>query len=180
MDLKRRLARFETLVEAEAPAPTYWTPARIEGYRIWAERLLDSMPFDRARAVFEELVTLPAEAWGPVARRLDHMARMGADGGYDSDGWPYWTERAIELPGPVCEALERHPDAGYVWDFSCEACGLELPHRTGVAQATAALFDTCPLCDGQAKHCGYTHRRYREAWQRQKAEMATIAGDGAA
>ena len=30
------------------------------------------------------------------------------------------------------------------------------------------------------KHCGYTHRRYREAWERQKAEMATIAGDGAA
>jgi hypothetical protein len=41
-----------------------------------------------------------------------------------------------------------------------------------VAEADAALFDTCPLCEGAVRHCGYTHRRYREVWERQKAEMA--------
>ena len=175
MTLARKLARLEVLVaaQAEAAVPTFWTPERIEGYRRWAERLLATMAPDRARAVFEELETQPAEHWGPVTRRLDHMARTGAQEMYDGSGWPYWATRAIALPDAVCEALERHPDAAFTWDFSCEVCGLETPHRLGVPQAEAALLSVCPLCGGQVKHCGFTHRRYREAWERQKAAMAT-------
>src|SRR3954468_14199267 len=122
MNLSRKLARLETIVRAETETPVspYWTPARIEGYRAWAERLLDTMPPDRARRAFDELTTLPAERWGPVTRRLHHMACTGADGRYDVVTWPYWADRAIALPEAVCELLERYPDAEYVWDYSCE------------------------------------------------------------
>jgi hypothetical protein len=171
-DLSRKLARLETLVSAKAPsAPTFWTPARIEGYRSWVERLLDTMPYERAAAMFTEMTTVPADQWGSVARRLDHMARMGAEGRYNSHSWPYWADRAIALPEAVCALLEAHPDASFMWDFSCEDCGLEVPHRSHVSQADAALLTICPLCEGVMKHCGYTHRQYRETWERQKAEM---------
>jgi hypothetical protein len=56
---------------------------------------------------------------------------MGADGHYDRAGWPSWAARAIALPEATCVALEAAPDAEYVWDFSGEHCGLEVPHRAG-------------------------------------------------
>ena len=90
MSLARKLARLEVLVAAQQPAaPTYWTPARIERWRQWAVRLLESMPRERAEPAYAELISLPAEQWGPVTRRLDHMALMGADGLYDCTGWPH-------------------------------------------------------------------------------------------
>ena len=48
MSLARKLAKLETIVGARAKDAvlTFWTPDRIEGYRAWAERLLDTMPCD--------------------------------------------------------------------------------------------------------------------------------------
>jgi len=177
MNLSSRLGKLELLVQAQQPAtPTFWTPERIERWRQWAVRLLESMPRERAEPAYAELISLPAERWGPITRRLDDMARRGADGIYDSTGWPHWAERAIALPEAVCDLLERHPDAEYIWDFSCQDCGLEAPHRSRHerlgSQDAYALMSVCPLCGGAVRYCGYTHRQYRETWERQKAELA--------
>ena len=144
MNLARKIAKLEAIVSAQSePAvPTFWTPARVETYCMWANRLLGTMPEDRARRVFEELTTLPAESWGPVARRLDHMAAYGAGGGYDAVTWPYWAERAIALPEALCHVLEAHPDASFTIDYSCEDCGLEVPHAP---YSGPALLAVCPL-----------------------------------
>ena len=171
MTLARKIARLEVLVAAksEPTVPTFWTPERIEQWRAWVVRLLETMPEDWARQVFEELTTLPADQWGPVTRRVHDMACAGADGRYDCTGWPHWADRAIALPEAVCAALEQHPGASFTFDWSCEQCGLEVPH---LPYAGPALLTACPLCDGKIKRCGYTHRRYREDWERQKAEAA--------
>ena len=172
MRLARKLANLETIVSAradETPADRYWTPERIELWRQWVIRLLETMPEPRAVVAYVELTTLPSELWGPVTRRLHAMACAGADGRYDCTGWPHWADRAIALPEPVCEALEAYPDASFKIDYSCEDCGLEVPH---LPYAGPALLAVCPLCGGAVKHCGYTHRRLRDTSERQRAEMA--------
>src|SRR5215208_689021 len=119
MSLSRRLAKRETLATAQAaeatPAPTYWTLARKDAYCQWAIRILESMPAERGAVVYAELMR-STDRWGPVARRVDRMACLGADGIYDAATWPYWADRAIALPEAVCEVLERHPDASYKID----------------------------------------------------------------
>lgn len=177
MTLARKLAKLETIVSARAEdaAPTYWTPARIEAWRAWVVRLLETMPEPRAVVAYVELTTLPADRWGPVTRRVHDMACTGADGRYDGAGWPHWADRAIALPDAVCEALEAHPDASFTFDHSCEDCGLEVPHAP---YSGPALLVVCPLCGGAVRHCGYTHRRLRDTWEHQKAERAA-AGDPA-
>jgi hypothetical protein len=175
MSLSRRAARLEVLVQAQAEQPsasTFWTPERMGRWCEWANRLLGTMSYKRAVRVHAEMTTTPRDRWGPVACRLDHMASMGMEGHYDRSTWPHWADRAIALPDAVCEVLERHPDAYYTWDFSCEDCGLETPHRSGIAQTAAALMAICPLCTGAVRHCGYTHRRLRETWERQVGERA--------
>jgi hypothetical protein len=163
--LSRKLARLEIQVQAQQPpASTFWTPARVEAYRIWAVRLLESMPAARGAVVYAEL-TLPADQWGPVARRVDRMACLGADGLYDATTWPYWSERVIALPEAICEVLERHPDATYTRDFSCEDCGLEMPHLP----KSGALLSICPPCTGEVSWAGCQHRRYRDDWEQPSA-----------
>jgi hypothetical protein len=161
MTLQRRLGRLEVLVKAQASptVPTYWTPERIERWQEWARRLLLTMDRDRALRVFDELTTTPADQWGPVARRVNHMAYRGADGGYDGTGWPHWADRVVALPDAVCELLEAHGDVSFATDFNCAECGLEVPHRAGMR---APLLTTCPWCGGAVTWAGFTTRRLRE------------------
>jgi hypothetical protein len=173
MSLSRKLAQLEILARAQAeeaaPASPYRTPERVERWRQWVARLLETMPEERARRVFEELAVLPADQRGPVARRVEHMAYLGAQGIYDAVGWPYWSERAVAMPDAVCEALEQHPEASFTIGYSCEDCGLEVPHQP---YAGPALLAFCPLCRGAVRHCGYTDRRLHEAWLGQSSMPA--------
>jgi hypothetical protein len=162
MTLQRRLAKLEVLVTGQTAAEAVTEAHRAEWrhcWELWVTRLLQTMPHERGVRVFAELTTNPADAWGPVARRVHHLASLGADGHYDAVGWPHWASRTIALPEAVCEALERHPDAAFTFDYSCEGCGLEVPH---LPYYGPALLPVCPLCDGAIRHCGYTHRRLRE------------------
>jgi len=162
MSLAQKLARLEVLVKAqsdESAVPAYWTPERVAGWQQWAQRLLLTMSHERAVRVFAEMTTTPADQWGTVVRRVDRMARLGADGIYEAVEWPYWADRAVALPDAVCELLERHPDARYTVDYSCERCGLETPH---LPYAGPSLLSICPLCSGTVERNGYTVRRNRE------------------
>jgi hypothetical protein len=160
--LARRLAKLEVLVQAQQPEQTtvtFWTPERVTLWKQWASRLLETMGNERAQRVYAEMTDTPPDEWGPVARRVHHLASLGADGHYHAVGWPHWASRTIALPDAVCEALERHPDAAFTFDYSCEGCGLEVPY---LPYYGPALLPVCPLCDGAIRHCGYTHRRLRD------------------
>jgi hypothetical protein len=173
MSLGHRLSRLEVLVSARAGVDTEQEALRaahFERWSAWANRILLTMKPARVHWVYQEMLGQPRESWGSVARRVDHLAAMGADGHYDSAGWPHWSERAIALPEAVCAVLEQYPDAGFTFDYSCEDCGLETPHLPRVVGVGwAALFTVCPLCAGEVKHCGYTDRRLRQASERAKA-----------
>ena len=63
----------------------------------------------------------------------------------------------------MCDALERHPDAAWTLDYSCEACELETPHLPRVpGVGWPALLTVCPLCAGEVRNNGYTTRKLRE------------------
>ena len=78
MSLARKLAKLETVVAAQTAAapPTFWTPARVEQWRTWVVRLLETMPDPRAMVAYVELTMLPAEQWGPLTRVVDREARL--------------------------------------------------------------------------------------------------------
>jgi hypothetical protein len=156
--LQRRLAKLEVLVTGQTTA-TFWTPERVARWEWWASHLLGTMSDERGRRVFTELTTTPADQWGPVARRVNHMAAQGADGQYDATGWPHWADRVVALPDAVCALLEAYPDAVFTTDFNCAACGLEVPHRAGMR---APLLTTCPWCGGAVTWAGFATRRLRE------------------
>jgi hypothetical protein len=187
MTLARKLAKLAVLVRAEAPArPTYWTEVRLERWCAWANRLLGTMSRDRAVRVYTEMTTVPRDRWGPVARRLDELACLGARGAFH-DRWPHYG-RVVGLPDAVCEVLEAHPDAEWRRDFSCAECGLEVPHRSSeewrrhLAEILARgdipgpedgkLLVVCPLCGAEVRSNGYVNRQYREAEARVRAEQA--------
>src|SRR4051794_11988646 len=191
MSLSSKLARLEILVRAQSEedrAPTFWTGERVERWRQWAVRLLETMPKDRARRAYYELTELPAEHWGPITRRLDHLAYLGVEGIHDSSSR---AGRVVALPDAVCAVLEANPDALWTSDFSCEDCGLETPHRSWedwnryrakvrargdvVDPADRALMTACPLCGGRVRWAGWTCNQSHEAWLRQKAELAARA-----
>jgi hypothetical protein len=58
-------------------------------------RLLDTMSYERARQVFDELADVPVDQRGPVERRVDYMAYLGMEGHYDSTGWPHYAESLL-------------------------------------------------------------------------------------
>jgi hypothetical protein len=169
MSLARKLAKLETIVSGRAdeasPADRYWTPERAEAWRGWVIRLLETMPEQRAVVAFAELTTLPAEQWGAITRTLAHLAALGADGVTGAPGSP---DRPWALPGPVCDAIEAHPTAEIRSAHDCPDCGFMVPALPG-----RALLDTCPLCGGEIRWQGFNGKRWREQWERQRAEMAT-------
>jgi hypothetical protein len=171
MDLGRKLARLEVLVRAQdPPVPTFWTSARIEQWRGWLVRLLETMPRERAELVYAELTTLPRERWGPLARHVDTMAVhavMGAWNAYIEQGRP------MALPEAVCAVLEAHPDAHPHSAHDCEDCGFETPVVHG-----RPFLTTCPLCGGAVKSQGFNGRRWHALWLQQKAELAARAHPG--
>jgi hypothetical protein len=175
MTLARKLARLETIVSARADAPTvstFWTPARIEQWCSWVCRLLETMPEHRAVVAYVELTTLPADQWGPLTRHIETIAThatMGAWDAYIRQGRP------VALPEAVCRILEAHPDARPRSAHDCEDCGFETP-----TLRFRPFLTTCPLCGGAVRWQGFNGRRWRALWERQKAEMAAIFGDGAA
>jgi hypothetical protein len=162
MTLARRLAKLEVLVQAQQPeqtTATFWTTERVAQWERWTSRLLETMGNERAQRVYAEMTNTPPDEWGPVARRVHHMASYGADGGYEGHGWPHWVSRTIALPEAVCALLEAYPDAAFTTDFNCEQCGLEVPHRAGMR---TPLLATCPPCGGAVAWAGFTTRRLRE------------------
>jgi hypothetical protein len=172
MTLARKLARLEVLVAAqsEATVPTFWTTERIEQWHLWVVRLLETMPQDRARQVFEELTTVPPEQWGPLTRHIETMAThatMGAWDAYVKQGRP------VALPEAVCAVLEANPEADPRSAHDCEDCGFETPvlRRAGPTYGWPFLT-VCPLCGGAIRWQGFNGKRWGELWERQKAELA--------
>jgi hypothetical protein len=94
-----------------------WVGRRCCRWAGWANHLLMTMLPERAQDTYRQMTEQPRESWGPVARRVNHLAYYGATGAFDTTGWPYWADRAIALPEAVCEVLEAYPDASYITDF---------------------------------------------------------------
>ena len=75
-----------------------------------------------------------------------------------------WTPAA--LPEAVSTVLEAHPDAFPHSAHDCDDCGFE----TSVLHGRPFLT-TCPLCGSPVSRQGINGRRWRELWERQKAEL---------
>jgi len=171
MSLAHKLAKLETIAAAQAEAPataTFWSPERIEAWRQWVVKFLETMPESRAVVAYVELTTLPAEQWGPLTRHVETMAThatMGARDAYIRQGRP------VALPEAVCAVLEAHPDAHVRSAHDCEDCGFETPSAHG-----RSFLTVCPLCGGAVRWQGFNRKRWRALWERQKAELAA-AGD---
>ena len=72
----------------------------------------------------------------------------------------------MALPEAVCAVLEAYPDADPRSAHDCEDCGFETP-----TLRFQPLVTTCPLSGGAVRWQGFNDRRWRELWERRKAEI---------
>jgi len=179
MSLSKRLQRLEVIVSAaadEGGRHAYQTDEWRERWCEVANGILATAPLERRQQVVAE-AQLDADRWGPITRRVVHLADLGASG---------WLRKPLDrhaLPEALCRLLEDGADFHYVHD--CEDCGLDVPTRSRVemdrlraergAQFVSvddrAVLSTCPRCGGAVKWCGHLLKRDLETWHRQLAEI---------